>query len=82
LTKFQKKKLLRYIIYVALAYVLYHYVGALIEFFNTDATYKKYQKDALHIKARLLTVIARKEYMLTEEGKRKILEQRLKELRN
>ena len=82
MTKLQKKRLLRYAIYLILIYVAYHYVVVLVEFFNTATTYKKYAKEALHIKARLLTATARKEYMLTEEGKRKVLEQRLKELRD
>jgi hypothetical protein len=49
---------------------------------SAKVTNEKYQKNILHLKARILTISARREYMNTEEGAQKILEQRLKELGN
>ncbi|GEM_PF-1142792 len=77
-----RRKILKYLSILIVAYGAYHYIIALYEFVSTTTTNRKYQRNLLHLKARVITVAARKEYMDTQEGARKVLDQRLKELGN
>ncbi|MEO0198549.1 MAG: hypothetical protein ABIM42_02535 [candidate division WOR-3 bacterium] len=76
------RKYSKYLIGFLLVWLLYQNAVAIYDYLNTLLTNKKYKRHLLHLKARLYTLIARSEYIQTEEGARKVLENKLKEIGN
>ncbi len=81
-SNYLKRKRKTLLVLIVRAFVLYHFFASLSEYYSALKINKKYQKEALYLKARLLTVKARQVFIKTEEGAKLILNKRLEQLRD